>query len=227
MPSLAEMVDLAVPLTSRVYGEASQLWDVPLDEEPDEELAGDPGELAMEGAVEDEPPPLPSRLRTFSGRGVLGATPQQRINMRKRMLRACWLGYVHRDRIDYTQDAHGRWGINQHRWSVDDRYPDSSDCSGYSAYLFRDASRILGLHDFVNGFSWLYGYTGTMTRHGDWIPRPTLIGDQIFLRGTWSVPGHVQTYIGHGRAFSHGSQRGPLIVPWNNGYVVQVRRYLR
>jgi hypothetical protein len=224
MNTLAEMVDLAVPLNSRVFGEASQLWDVPLDVE--DELVGDsPDHLPMR-AIAEEPLPPPSRLRRATGRGVLGLTPAQRISARKRILRACWLGYTHRDNIHYTQGI-GRWAINQDRWSVDGNYPTQADCSAYSTYLLRDATRLHHLRDFVNGYSWMFGYTGTMTRLGKWISRPALIGDQVFIRGTCSTPHHVQTYIGHGRAFSHGSERGPLIVPWNNSAVVQCRRYIR
>jgi hypothetical protein len=206
---------------------AKQLHAVPLDPVPgsegiplDETDQLDP--TLEEPWFEFDPQPLAGRVGSPIGLG-----PRARVAARKRIVRAAWLSYNHRGSIHYTQGG-GRWqGIGYGRRGKRGQFPNYCDCSSHSTWLLWDATHDRHLRDFVNGASWRAGYTGTQTRHGVRIRRPSLVGDLVFYGGSYWVPGHVATYVGRGRVVSHGSEAGPLIVPWNYRPVQQVRRYIR
>lgn len=75
-----------------------------------------------------------------------------------------------------------------------------------------------------------YGYTGTQVVNGQRIaltPGAWRIGDLLIYGNSLSDTRHVAMLIGKdGRVFSHGSESGPVAVPWNyRGDLVAVRRY--
>jgi hypothetical protein len=157
--------------------------------------------------------------------GPLGLTDPQKSASRARTLHALWLGANHRSVVHYTQGSL-RW---QWRWrrAAQGEYPNYADCSAYSTWGLHEGTLPYRLGDYVNGAGWSAGYTGTMVQHGVRISRPALVGDCVFYGGSYSVPAHVAEYIGNGLVISHGSEAGPLVVPWNYRPVNQVRRYIR
>jgi hypothetical protein len=118
-------------------------------------------------------------------------------------------------RVHYTQDAVARWeGINKHLRIADRECPTHGDCSSTHTWLLWNALTHVGVkRDLVNGASWKGGYTGTIASHGKRVSdiRNAKVGDAI-LYGPGPTFEHVATYIGGGRVFSHGSERGPFIL---------------
>jgi len=203
---------------------AKRLADLPLDDPPETDEGDADAELKyldpLSAAEQDAEPPI------GMWGSAIGLSPRQRVAARKRIVRAAWIGYQHRGAIHYTQRSQ-RWAIRTGARSKRGQYPHNADCSAYATYLHWDATVDHHLRDFINGAAWRAGFTGTMVRHGVRIGRPTLVGDCVFYGGSFWVPHHVAVYIGHGRVFSHGSESGPYILPWNYRRVVQTRRYLR
>lgn len=158
---------------------------------------------------------------------AIGLTPRQRVAARARLRAAAVHVARNRGSIHYTQSAL-RWSFLRQRcapW----QHARFADCSSLASWLHWTATTRVhrGVRDFVNGQSWGAGYTGTMVQHGIRIARPTLVGDCVFYGGTRSVPAHVAVYIGAGQVVSHGSEAGPMILPWAYRRVNQCRRYIR
>ncbi len=153
--------------------------------------------------------------------GLTGERRHKAVNM---TLQAAILGYHHRANISYTQGAM-RWeGIDKHRKAYLGEYPHTADCSAFTTWCLWQPARHFGLSDFVNGLHWQGGYTGTMANHGKrvWVPSP---GD-ICLYGSYPYH-HVTLYTGGGLCVSHGSWRGPLLLPVRyRGDFAQYRRML-
>ena len=220
--NLDEMVHRAVLLDDY----AKKLAELPLDEPPESDEGDADAELKILEDVKDLPDePDETAVKGLWG-SAIGLNPRQRVAARKRIVRGAWLGYNHRGVIHYTQRRQ-RWAISTGARSKRNQYPHNADCSAYASYLLWDATVDHHLRDFVNGAFWRAGFTGTMVQHGIRIPQPTLVGDCVFYGGSFWRPNHVAVYIGHGRVFSHGSEAGPFILPWNYRRVVQVRRHLR
>lgn len=127
-------------------------------------------------------------------------------------------GVTKRAGIHYSQRLALRWvGIDQHMIKGQ---PPYADCSAYCSWLMWRARLVVrgsaGL-DIVNGEKWQAGYTGTMLNHGHrhrfgpsmWNPGRTLV-----FYGKPTVE-HVAVYVGNGKVVSHGSEAGPLLLPWN------------
>ena len=79
--------------------------------------------------------------------------------------------------------------------------------------------------------AWQAGFTGTQIQHGRKITAGEMLaGDLVFYAGRGSTPTHVAICVGRkgdrAMVVSHGSESGPLYVPWNYRRVVQVRRYI-
>lgn len=107
------------------------------------------------------------------------------------------------------------------------------NCSSYATWCHWDATRSLGLGDYVNGAHWQAGFTGTQVGHGKQVTSGWLLkGDLVFYGGSFSVPGHVAIVVKGGPvrtalAVSHGSEHGPHLVKATYRPIVQIRRYLR
>lgn len=155
----------------------------------------------------------------------MSLTAQQKHSAVNLALQAAVLGYHHRDNIHYTQGSLRWQGISRNRKAWKGEYPNYADCSAYVTWCLW-----CGLHhylqpDVVNGQRWLAGYTGTMLRHGRVVSQP-LPGDAVIYGHGW--PGeHTALYTGGGLVVSHGSEAGPLLLPWRyRGDVLSIRRYI-
>lgn len=73
-----------------------------------------------------------------------------------------------------------------------------------------------------------WGFTGTLIQHGQSINSTNLrVGDFVFYgRDYYGNPTHVAMYVGDGRVVSHGSEPGPLVLPWNYRGVHSIRTYI-
>ncbi len=154
-----------------------------------------------------------------------GLSPDHRRKAINMALQAAVLGYHNREAIHYTQGPK-RWeGIDQHRKAWRGEYPNYADCSAYVTWCLWNGLDHFGEPDIVNRQRWLAGYTGTMLQHGESVssPRP---GDAI-IYGI-SYPGeHTAIYTGGGLVVSHGSEPGPLLIPWRyRPDVLSIRRYI-
>lgn len=144
---------------------------------------------------------------------------------------------AHAPDVHYSQDLRLRWeGINDEiiPWfsggRINGKYPHHGDCSSTGTYLLWLAlHHHFGLSDRVNGQSWRAGYTGTLLDHGKHIKSPSQlkIGDAVLYGRPGSTGEHVAWSIGGDRVFSHGSERGPFILPYNyRPDVMGFRRYI-
>lgn len=215
------MIDTIVgPAQARIDSLHRELAGLPLDDYNEYEDDHDDSTLEDEFAeLLAQPPPRELALG-------LGAT--KRYNARQRAIRAAYLGYNHRAHIHYTQRSMRWQGIRESDHAAQGQHPEYADCSAFVTWCYWDATRLYKLHDFVNGAGWRAGFTGTMVRHGQVISTSRLItGDSIFYGGTWSRPHHVAIYVGRGRVISHGSEPGPLLLPYNYRRINHCRRFIR
>lgn len=148
----------------------------------------------------------------MSGR-VSGLTDAEAAEARRVVLLGVELLMGHKKTVHYTQGPR-RWeGIDKRLRIAEGAYPHYGDCSSTHTWLLWNALTHVGaLRDTVNGAAWKGGYTGTIASHGKLVVdmRNAKVGDAVLYGvGTFQ---HVATYIGGGRAFSHGSEAGPFIV---------------
>lgn len=156
--------------------------------------------------------------------GMLQLSAAEKARTRRLIVKYAKVGKAHASAIHYTQGTR-RWDyIELHKRGYRGQYPNYGDCSGYASGLLWDA--LLGFKpvDVVNGENWHGGYTGTMGDHGAVVHHGRKIGD-LLLYGPGTHE-HVTVYIGQGQVFSHGSEAGPYILPWNyRGDLSETRRY--
>lgn len=159
-------------------------------------------------------------------------TRAQRERARDRAAQAALLGYRHRSRVHYAQDSR-RWrGITNRRNSARGEFPSYADCSGYTTWCLWNGLHLLyGKPDVVNGAHWRAGFTGTQVSHGRRIVASDLMrADLIFYAAAGTTPTHVAICVGRQRGrpvvVSHGSEAGPLFLPWNYRRVVAIRRHI-
>jgi hypothetical protein len=158
----------------------------------------------------------------------LGLNAKERYNARQRAVRAALLGYRHRGSIHYTQGQRRWewWRDKEH--AAEGQYPSYADCSAFATWCLWDATRIHRLGDFVNGYGWRAGFTGTQVRHGTSVRLSSLLtADLIFYGGPYYRPRHVAIYVGNGRVISHGSEVGPVLLKYNYRDINHARRYIR
>lgn len=153
---------------------------------------------------------------------------EQRGAIRGKAWAAAYTAFNHRHSITYTEGT-ARWsGIDRKRRAYRRQFPYFADCSAFYTWCIWDATRAEGTWDFVNGYGWRAGYTGTMTQHGVDVNRGELLmADAVFYGRSWSVPSHVAIYIGHGKVISHGMQGDPRVYPMNLYGALPIIRYKR
>lgn len=162
-----------------------------------------------------------ARQRSYSG-----LSPRQQVVAVRLAQQAAVLGFHHAPDIHYTQGP-ARWeGINTRKRSFHGEYPHYADCSAFVTWcLWNALQRHFGLPDIVNGQHWREGYTGTMVQHGRTVSSP-LPGDAI-IYGAAPAGEHTAIYTGGGLVVSHGSESGPLLLPWRYRSDVKViKRYI-
>lgn len=138
---------------------------------------------------------------------------------RQKIVSTAMHGYNNRYGIHYTQSGLRMQGVRQKIRPP--AYPRYEDCSSFATWCYW----VAGVSD-PNGLGYSgYGYTGTLARHGVRISTAQMKpGDLIFYG--WFPHNHVTIYVGNGRCVSHGSESGPVLLPYNYRTVNSVRRYL-
>lgn len=125
-------------------------------------------------------------------------------------------GYNQRYKIHYTQGPQRMYGV-KHK-TRPPGIPVYEDCSSFATWTHWGA----GAKD-PNGFGYNgFGYTGTLALHGERTTNPRA-GDLAFY-GYYPFT-HVTICIGNGKAISHGSEIGPLLVNAWYRPVSQFRNY--
>ena len=159
-------------------------------------------------------------------------TRAQRERARARAANAALLGYRNRARVRYTQGA-ARWsGIKGRRNARQGEFPFYADCSAFATWCLWNALFIpYRKRDVVNGAAWKAGFTGTQIAHGRRVKAGALMaGDLVFYAARGTTPTHVAICVGRrnrkAMVVSHGSDSGPLYLPWDYRRVVQCRRYI-
>jgi hypothetical protein len=158
--------------------------------------------------------------------GAAGLTAAQRSHARRRAVQAALLAWRNRGSIHYTQGG-ARWqGINQNLQSRNGKFPHYADCSSLATWCIWNAIKVAyGARDTVNNLGWRAGFTGTMIANGSKVGG--LMPGDCIIYGRWPNGGHTAIYVGNGKAVSHGSEAGPLLVPWRyRGDVIALRRYI-
>lgn len=156
---------------------------------------------------------------------VSGLSPQHQRQAVNMALQAAVLGFHHQPAIHYTQGPERWQGINNHRKAWRGEYPTQADCSAYVTWCLWNGLDHFHVRDTVNGQGWRAGYTGTMLEHGQRVGSP-LPGDAVIYGSSW--PGeHTALYTGGGLVVSHGSEAGPMLIPWRyRPDVLSIRRYI-
>lgn len=160
-----------------------------------------------------------------------------RLNLSKRHIAGCQNAMLRSARIGLENAAAMHYSEASNRWSGITpvlkrawlgQYPEYSDCSSFVTWCGDDATRFLDLPDFMNNSAWRAGYTLTLIENGVGVPLDGMqLCDLIFYGPSAGDPSHVALYVGGGRVISHGSEIGPLLLPYNyRPDYVQQRRYL-
>lgn len=155
---------------------------------------------------------------------------------RRLVLKAIAVLMDHPEQLHYSQDMRLRWeGITDGivpwdaRGRLNGHYIHHGDCSSTVTWLLWLAlHHHFHLADHVNGENWKAGFTGTLLHHGQQVSvthgRP---GDLVLYGQPGTDGEHVAMKIGHNRVFSHGSEAGPFILPYNyRPDIIGARRYI-
>lgn len=157
---------------------------------------------------------------------VSGLSPRHVKKAVNLTLEAAVLGLHHAPVIHYTQGP-TRWqGIDRDRVASRGQFPNEADCSAFASWCYWNGMHVhLGHTDTVNGEHWKGGFTGTMLDHGREVSSP-IPGDAI-IYGNGGTGEHTAIYTGGGLVVSHGSEAGPLLLPWRyRSDIMAVRRYI-
>ena len=145
------------------------------------------------------------------------------------ILRSARVGLENAAHMTYTQEP-ARWGWHSPlRKSFLGQYPLDADCSAFVSWCYEDGTEFLHPADFLNGDSWLGGYTTTLAAHGEAVLlADTVPCDVVLYGGSEWLPQHAAITVGARRVVSFGGQGGPDLLPIEFGMpVVGVRRYLK
>jgi len=150
-------------------------------------------------------------------RRISGLSDEHAAHARRVILKDVKNMMAHKGSVHYSQNSN-RWeGIVHRNTHLHNTFPRHCDCSSTTTWMLWDAmARPYGVRDLVNGANWNAGYTGTQYSHGKRVKHDSnlKVGDLIFYGDQGGgVPEHVAIYVGGGHVFSHGSERGPYILP--------------
>jgi hypothetical protein len=168
----------------------------------------------------------------YSGLGAI-----DRATARRLLLKGVGVLMDNPPAVHYTQNMVDRWeGINDEiiPWTssgrLNGRCIRHGDCSSTVTWLLWLALKHhFHMADHVNGQNWKAGYTGTLYDHGKHVvfAKNMKVGDLIIYGSSPSRTEHVTMSIGGSRVFSHGSEAGPFILPYNyRGDILGIRRYI-
>jgi hypothetical protein len=163
-------------------------------------------------------------------------TAKQTFRARRLASQAALVAYAHRPSVHYSQGAE-RWdGIAHGRHADRGEYPHYADCSSFTTWCLWNALRLAyNEPDVVNRLNWDYGNTGSQIQHGKLVytDRSLRMGDLVFYAYHGWTPTHVAIVVGRrpaktGKPYvvSHGSEAGPLFLPFDYRRIVQMRRYI-
>jgi hypothetical protein len=147
-------------------------------------------------------------------------TPAQ--HRQAQLLAAAMILYNRRSIVHYTEGPARMW-IVRNRYTLDGlrtMAQDWEDCSSSVTGIYKIAAL-----DDPNGLRFNgMGYTGTLAEHGVTIAAAQAQIGSLYLYGHFPYS-HVTMNVGVGRAFSHGSESGPLILAPDYRLIGNVRRY--
>jgi hypothetical protein len=154
-----------------------------------------------------------------------GLSRDQARNATNMALQAAVLGYHHRASIHYTEGGQ-RWsGINGHKKAWRGQYPPFADCSAFVTWALWNGLDHYHIRDVVNRLAWRAGYTGTMLEHGRKVDSP--FPGCAIIYGSGYPGAHTALYTGGGLVVSHGSEPGPMLIPWRyRSDVLSIRSYI-
>ena len=168
------------------------------------------------------------KLNRRQRQGYSGLTPAQRTRARRRLKAGMDLMLRNAPAVHYTQGKQ-RWeGIEKALRIYKGEFPRYADCSSSTTYLYWDACKrwLKKTGDFVNRTNWTWGWTGTQEVNGVKATSGRfLVGDLVQYGGHVAMvykAGTMATAV----VWSHGSERGPMLLPIAYRPVQQVRRYL-
>jgi hypothetical protein len=142
----------------------------------------------------------------------------QQADPRNKIVTAAWFYYGERADIGYNQ---ARPIPTIHYGIRPPQTPSYLDCSGLYATCMWLAGKAHLLGPLASAG---YGNTWEFARHGSRISVAQLRpGDAVYYG---SDLGHMAVYVGGGRVISHGSARGPLLLPHDYRGINQCRSYL-
>lgn len=163
---------------------------------------------------------------------VSGLSRPHRVHARDRARDSALLGLRHSPEIHYTQGFR-RWdGIRLHKLSREGEYPNYADCSAFVTWCLWNGMYVPYHHaDTVNGAHWQGGFTGTLLAHGRRIHElHNVLRADLVLYGGGPNAEHVAIVVGWRNGVpmvvSHGSEAGPLYLPYNYRPVREIRRYI-
>jgi hypothetical protein len=155
------------------------------------------------------------------GRWLMGQTKVLTTEQKRRaaIVSTAMHGYNMRYNIHYTQSGLRMSGVRGRlRPPAYGRY---EDCSSFATWCYW----VSGTPD-PNGLGYSgYGYTGTLAQHGKRISTTMMKPGDLIFYGSYPH-NHVTIYVGNGRCVSHGSEIGPLLLPYNYRMVNSVRTYM-
>lgn len=166
---------------------------------------------------------------------ISGLNKTQRIKCRDRVVAAAYLALYNKSRVHYTRGS-SRWqGIARKLNARKGQYPRYADCSAFATWCLWNGLHLgFGKSDTVNRHNWRGGFTGTMLASGKRVHNLTYVqrGD-VAIYGRGRPGSHCAIVVGRRRSdgkimcVSHGSERGPFLVPLHyRRDLMQVRRFI-
>jgi cell wall-associated NlpC family hydrolase len=155
------------------------------------------------------------------GRWLMGQTKviSSTDSKRQRIVATAMHGYRNRYGIHYTQSSLRMQGVRNR--IMPPGYPRYEDCSSFATWCYW----VAGARD-PNGLGYNgYGFTGTLASQGKRVWASSMKPGDLVFYGS-SPHNHVTIYVGNGRCVSHGSEIGPLLLPYNYRTVNHCRSYL-